>query len=908
VAEEVTTYNLFGGRVRTMNTVLGINQTPTVITTNIIKDDQPISVVNRQVVDISVGELVFRGLVQSWSETKVDVAGTGVYQVRITDTKPVLNSAQIVVGASYNDAHTQAYNYGDNVIPVVFSNASQISNGIPFNTIKSKIESSSIKYGPNVFTVKLNFTLPNRGSLIEYSVKGRAMSLLEFISQIADDHGLDWYVTTSTSNVITVNMFGRSNITNVTLNQLANLHNNEVIRRHEGKENRDATQKVVLIGGFRSYLHETDGLAWQQFWGFDSNGNKRSVPVYSEAIMEQVINNNFTEDDFTEEDVQKILSYANEYWGRKFIGLITPPSTIGSDGRSWVVPTSSAWYESNEIPLEFNRDGQLKFQTEDGRWITFATLPFPGTRIVTGGTNLTYQWDDELFSNPNTFIDEDREISIKASVEIIDGFTELEYWMEQFIVYLLNQDVFPGVTVSLALFFIENPDISLTVRFDLIRLATLFSSTLEDIANGDLFYTDAVKNTFKENFRDQYFVMTLATPLRIKKIETTTTTNEDTGALETGEKITKRRLSKIAKGFVALLDQRETYGPWSNRNLSIGKTDVVIDPSLTPWAFGFRGIINSTGMDQLEQVARAKIKTVADTTLDAKTAELEVPGTPKVNIGDQLQTTGVITNISVSFGIQGVKTTYQAMQYTNELSRFARQQRDLIDRLRRQAAEFNNTLRPPQDDWTLDSSLRNLRHGLPEPSLDSSKEGNRLQSGQLLGRVAARSSNTEPKYTITPMAWVSDAFGELSLVRDPKVLDQYFRVVNMGEKQTAPGRLPIGTDVQVNKFTTTDGGVSSYYIDVAAPKPPTFTATITGFASNAEPRYVVVPTTNVVQEINLLPSELNALNSVLNIGEPANFKGYLSIDQEVTVFWNENSNGSYTPFLEQQLNLFKPIE
>ena len=906
-AQPVDTFRLFGGRVKSISTALGLNQNPTTVTTTVARDGQPVSIKNRQIVDISIGAFDFRGVVQSWSEAKTDIAGTGVYQIRITDTKPVLDSAQVIIGSAFDSAHTQAYDYGDNIIPIVFATASQISDGIPFNTIKTSVEDSTIKYGTQTYTVKFNFTLPSRGSSVEYTISGRALSLLELISQIANDHGLNWYVTTSSTNVISVNMYGRTNITNITVNQLAALHPDAVIKRHEGSENRGAVQKVVLVGGYKSYLHKAPGFLWNQFWGFDSNGNKRFEPVFSVEVMEQVINNNFTEEDYTEEEISKILSYANEFWGRKFIGLISPPSIVGSDGKSWVTPTSAAWNTEDHLPLRFNRDGQLKFQTEDGRWVTFATLSLPGYRYATESIKLKYEWDDELFSNPNSYIDDNGIVSIKSSLEIIDGFDEMEFWLEQFVIFILNQQNFINISRSAAGFLLANPDLSFVVELDFLRLVKSISTELTEIANGTLIYTDSVKNSFSKSFSDQYFILTLATPLRVKTIGKESSVN-DAGFVETSDVITKTRLESLGDTYLALLDQRETYGPWSNRQTAIGKTDVIIDASLTPWAFGYRGISTSTGLDQLNQVALGKIKTVSDTTLDAKTAELEVAGVPAINIGDQLQTTGTITTINIVFGINGIRTTYKSIQYTNDLSKHVRRQQDLLDSLRRQAAEFNNTLQPTKDDWEIDRTIRTLKKELPESPVDVSTEGNRRTSETVLGRISERSSTSEPKYTITPMAWRSDAFGELTLVRDPKVLGEYYSVVNMGEKQTAPGRLTVGTDVQVNTFNTTDGGITSYYIEVSAPPPPRFTATIVAFVSNSQPTYKVVPISNSVQELNLLSSEIISLSEVVNIGEPENFKGYLSINQEVGISWNENTDGSYTPFMEQQLNLFKPAE
>jgi len=433
---------------------------------------------------------------------------------------------------------------------------------------------------------------------------------------------------------------------------------------------------------------------------------------------------------------------------------------------------------------------------------------------------LTFQWGDGLFSNPNTYIDSNNTISMKASLELMGSF----------------------------------------------------------------------------------FVLTLATPLRIKSITPTTALNPETELSETLNTITKTRLTTLGDAYLALLCQKRTYGPWSNRDNAKGRTEVIIDSSLTPWTFGYRGIINSVGLGLLERVARAKIKTVADTTTEVPIAELEVAGLPRDSLKDQS-----ITSMNIAFGINGVRTIYKALKYTAGLASHVRRQQELLDKLRRQAAEFNNTMSPPKDDWALDKVIETLKKGLPEVSVDVPAEGSRRQLKTLLGRISDRSSTTQPKYDVTPMVWVSDAFGSLSLVKDPSVFGEYYNVVNMGEKQTTAGRLAIGIDVQVNEFVVTDGGITSYYIDMAAPSPPNFTATIEAMVDNGQPIYRVTPTANSVQQINLLASELIALDSVLNIGEPANYMGYLAVGAEVMIDWNENSDGSYTPFMEQQLNLFKPL-
>jgi len=336
----------------------------------------------------------------------------------------------------------------------------------------------------------------------------------------------------------------------------------------------------------------------------------------------------------------------------------------------------------------------------------------------------------------------------------------------------------------------------------------------------------------------------------------------------------------------------------------------VIDTSLTPWNFGFHGIIDSEGVESMDKVANARIKTITDTTTDIDTLELHVANVPKINLGVPLNRTGIITSLSINFSDSGIRTVYKSNQFTNELSKNQKYYQDLIDKLRRKAAEQNDRVKPFEDE------LNTFKKELPEPSITSPKESRDIPktAKRTLGRVYARSSDTTPHYNLTPMAWVSDAFGSLTLVRNPDVFGNYLGVVNMGEKQTAPGRLEIGTDGELNVFSSRavqlpngSGLILSYYIDVAAPKPHEFVATIEQSVSNSEPRYRVSPVENSVQQLQLLQSEILDLNDVLNIGEPVNFGGNIALGTEVTIRWNENPNGSFTPFIEQQLNLFKPL-
>jgi len=840
-------YSLFGGidHVSTLNVQFGINETPTTVTADIITEPgQLLFIRTRDFIPLKIGAFDFKGIVQSWDKAEIDLAGSGVYQIRLTDAKPVLEAAQVIIGASFQDRHSFIpFNYGNNIISVTPLNSTQITDGINFSRIKQFVEIATLSYGRNDYKVSFDFTLVSRGLDMEYSIENSVLSLSELISRVANDHGLDWYIETSLNKQISVKFFDRTENLGITFDLLKSLHTGEIIRFHQGKENRDAINKSVLIGGYKSNLFQVDGSLWKQFWGFkpnpaiiDLNTDKcklifkeentnipNTEPEFSIALMEKIINKKYAPKEFTEEDIQRVISYANEFWGRQFYAKITPSTSIDASGLPWVIPTSAGWWESDDPPVCFDHNGQLKFETDDGRWVTFVQLPLPGIRF---SENITFQWDDTLFSNPNTHV------GPEPRTNILHGRT---IWVK---------------------------------------------ATLEVVGS--------------------YFVLTLAAPLRIKKI---TQTIQTSGVpLETTE---ETRMDFLEQTWLALLDQRVTYGPWSSKNtssgkttsiigISLGKTEAIIDTSLVPWNFGYHGITNSQGVADMDKAANERIRAITDTTLESDTIELQVANVPKINIGTQLNKTGALTSISVSFSTNGITTTYRSNQFNKNQNIQKR--------------------KPPGKQKPFKEFDFNQK-AIPAPTVDSPKESRDIQKPKdnLFGRIYARSSETTPHYNLHPMAQVSDVFGKISLSRDNTVFGDYLDVVNLGEKQTAPGRLQIGIDVEVKIFSTrvvetSDGSgiIASYYINTPPQNQKDFVATIVQSTSNEHPTYQVTPIENAVQNLLLIDSEKLALNNVTNIGEPANFGGHLAVGTRVTIKWNENPNGSFTPFIEQQLNLFKP--
>lgn len=121
---------------------------------------------------------------------------------------------------------------------------------------------------------------------------------------------------------------------------------------------------------------------------------------------------------------------------------------------------------------------------------------------------------------------------------------------------------------------------------------------------------------------------------------------------------------------VALQSNIDTYGPWYAAG-AIGKIVTVKEPSLVPW--------NYNGYEVMDAVGNAMVTDSITYQQVGETGTIEVPGSPALNLGDQLLSGGpYITDISVGISEGGVKTTYRMQTWT---PRFGRLNKSFIDRI-----------------------------------------------------------------------------------------------------------------------------------------------------------------------------------------------------------------------------------
>jgi hypothetical protein len=115
-----------------------------------------------------------------------------------------------------------------------------------------------------------------------------------------------------------------------------------------------------------------------------------------------------------------------------------------------------------------------------------------------------------------------------------------------------------------------------------------------------------------------------------------------------------------------------TYGPWLAAGAP-GKVRVEHDPSLTPWGYGTYGAMN--------QAANVRVVTAVCQQQVVETGQREVVGAPAYSLGDLLHQDGPnVTNMDVSVGTEGVTTTYRFETFTPHPYKFSR---GMADRIRR---------------------------------------------------------------------------------------------------------------------------------------------------------------------------------------------------------------------------------
>ena len=855
---------LFGCTLRSVSAQFGLNQNSTVYTVGLVREPgQECTLIKgstSQMVNVSLGALNINGLVQSFDESIIDIAGSGIFNVRITDTKQILENTQVFLNSPIN-----INNLGDNIIRVPVTTKRAIKEGVDINTIQNSVNNTVLFFGNNSFRVDLNeLLLPKRGIDNNYKIKGSVLSLMSLVQQITQDNGLDWFVETINNAgifIIVIKIIQR-NLSQQEKSKIVDIEQNQtIIRKNIGRESRNDVVKSVIVGAQRQFLSPIEGNRIKQFWGFDQNGVPFVQPQFTITnrqgqvrtiitdieSMRDVLNGKLTADEIGDDVFNSLKSFAQEFWGRKFFIDINPVF-IDNNGESWIEPVSSAFWENETIsrrPANFLLQSDVnkaldKFGTEDGRWTSFIELGSP-VIIEPFRTN---KWDDVILNSPNVILTSNNRIFMKITVERIKG--------------------------------------RLIITLSVPLIVSAIRTKDNDICD-----------------------------------QTSSTADKNSNAGST-------RLANIKEAWVSVLDNRDAYGPFiSEVNDLKGKTNVTIDNSIAPWTFGTRDISFATASQNMLNVANAKLKTIALNNQEIDTLSLDLVGLTTQNLGTFVLDGTNITNVSINFGVDKITTSYKARLFTNELSRQNKKFRDLLDELQRQTLLNQNTHFPEQNFLVLDHELNSLRKSGIEivGNVSNSDEIKNMMSDNvpMRGIVHQRTGQpTElqggpvgPFYNVTLQREVFDKFNEfgqpLTKFIDIKTVEN---VRNRAEKEDHIGRVESETIVNISRACF-DRNI--LFFDLETSFVPVTQGIISGRFENLvsdHPVYTITnitpdPNVNQPRDLRFTIFELLSLFTVRNIGEPKGSQPRLPAQDEEgnDIIYNISwAHVGHTPGSEPPLN------
>lgn len=775
------TSKIFGCSFKSITAQMGFNSQPIVFTLTVVEEeDQDFTLDQndvRSIQNVVFGELSILGIVQSWERTTVDPNGTGIYTIRITDCRTVLDSANLT-NIFIDNPENEVVLLETNLIyiaptgtveplptsGVILASGVEEEKGVIFSTIIERVEATTLTFGNNNFEVDMSALLSLKSftgeGVNEYYIEGEIRSLVSTITEFCNAVGAEWWVESRRKSVIDDTIIieikvirrldGIGNPNALEMDVLAASHEDRVLFRKDGFESNDTTTNKVIWGGVKRQLHLIDSSEMKPFWGFDEFGRPLLSPAFtmpdepqSRRIettieqMEDVLNN--TSGPLDTGRGAALSRYMDDVWGKKFYFALAKNTMTSSNRHLINFPEiiSAGWWEGAAHPQgarRFAPDIEVKLTTEDGRWGPFVEL-------------------SELFITGSGTVDNPLKANYVTWAPILENSQNL----------LLRESVaFMKCTVA---------------QFG------------------------------------QYVVITL--PIALTRFSM----NAETGEID------DTRLSRhgnLEKSWIPIMDRSIHYGPWSNVRIPIrsvpspGKTEVSVDKDLVPWTFGVRGMLDAQAQELLLILATQKIDTLPELSI-INTGQLEVAGIPTVNIGQPIGEGGSITEIFIRFDANGITTRYVMNLFTRELGEFKRRKRvehekDIIADQIKPEDEFpqiKTDIETPPSPETAPEEEQQFEMGENDRSYVYAKPDGGM------GIIDIREGG--PFYTVRRVNYADinpDTFAGGLNITGSYFLAEWKGVRNLSEPINSPGLLALGTRVTISIFSDKESGPFVPYMEI----------------------------------------------------------------------------------------------
>jgi len=810
---------LFGCTVRSVVADLGLSDNASSVTIVVVREeDQDFSFQPgitpsqgiKNLTSINIGAFNFVGIVESWQETFVGTQGSGIFEIKLTDAKIVLDDSTLSLFSEGNDPNNPSgpfiiddfgispFNPLNSVIEIPSDRFSDFSTmGFRFDPIALAIEAAEVQFGDNSFKIDLSEVqdiIASRSSHPDdidsaYRILGIETSVAQFIATAASDFDFDWYVDIlhdeiADINIIKIRVIDRSKVivpSDFDMDGLTALHSNRVISRKQGFENTPGDDAIrILSGGMRQTLTEYSGDVIRPFWGWTLDSGK-----FSGIVPEQ------PDDEFP---LSRLIASTSTAFTTSEVNERSPFIPLDSPGFHMPGTSQFELFSTTTEEMKLALDGDLDGIMPDreltslknyarNHWGRQFYIPIP-----------TIDWDA---SRDNTWV----------------NVVNAGWW---------ESDIGPGgVDIQINRPFLDKFGTQFGRWTAFMKLPNLNS-----LAGGPFQWGGIMNKGTNIVYDDRdLYMKVLVTKIEhfwiIRMI--------DPLIIETESGDFDRVIDMdSATLWSPQSDARLFYGPWSNvDDIPIdqrpqGATRLTISKYLTPWLNGFPGITHTEGITALDKIGRAKASQFKPLKTHVDTGHLEVADLPAVNIGTRFGDGGVISNISMSFTVAGVKTRYSIGLFSiitkrdKAINAKIKKLQDIVqDNLRDNINHIRDAIPidilrviplPPEvindeliPEFPVDEEFFDVMLGKPEG-----------------GKGKIISSNIDgPFYTIERLnaRQLTEGFGSLI---DLALVPEWTSVRNLAEKDNSPGLLPIGQIVTVSIYEDTIGGAEPF-IEVTPP-------------------------------------------------------------------------------------------
>lgn len=633
----------------------------------------------------NIGGLNFNGLLQKYE--KVDgIDGRDAYTITLVDAREVLDCVQCILG-SFNGFTSYIKNifniYGAIENTNGFGAAGVNEGGMPWVHIRKWLQQATNSPTYGIFGGPIHFkgykysldlsempTMP-----LEYRIPAEIIGLTEMISQVCDDAGYDFFVDLQGFS-IKIRTISRKNQAPLgVLQQVTEVGRGvDLVRSSYGVEGRNEVNSTLLIGGNVQNLYLTTDFDY--FYGFDNNANPI---VFSDFVpsgpIELITGDPNYELSFTE---LRCALASIDMW-KLYISKKKPKlaKTLGLDAEKALAEFSRGIFKAdiflNNKPKDIFSNNIIHINTV--------------YEFVRGYAENYYNRKYLVYIPGINISRDDETLAISSNYEIAEGG-----WLPEGSSPLglspANQNLFTLPDGRFKAFVRYQQAIA---NVDLNKI-DLGNSAIENIDRTtiEIFQNITIENKLIRN-GNKYGVIVTVDPV-FSKIENLFNLSE--ALLEIFEEPSVEKMLKAAKNnqggnldirvapyaydpksfAIPIKINNSTYGPWYSQGADQGKVRVEKDESLVPWNYG--------SYEALNAVAQSRATESITNTQVVEVGTVEKAGIPQFSLGDILQFGGPpITNIDVSFSVQGLSTSYRFQTYTNRFGVLGRSTTERIKRV-----------------------------------------------------------------------------------------------------------------------------------------------------------------------------------------------------------------------------------